>query len=63
MSLRHFHIVFIAASLALMVFLLGWAARQASAGVLPLDVAAAGAGGLLALVPYLGWVLKTKAVR
>ncbi len=63
MSLRQFHIVFIVASLALMIFLLGWAFHQAASGPMPLSVAAAGVLGLLALVPYLGWVLKTKAVR
>ena len=63
MSLRHFHIVFILTSLALMVFLLGWAFHQAASGPFPLGVAASGGLGLAALLPYLTWVLKTKAVR
>jgi len=56
MSLRHFHLVFIAASLALMAFLLVFARQQSA--ILP---GVAGALGLFAMIPYLAWYIRGKA--
>lgn len=56
MSLRHFHLVFIAASLLLMGFLLSFA--RSHGAVLP---GVAGALGLFAMVPYLAWYIRGKA--
>jgi hypothetical protein len=57
-SLKHFHLFFIACSLTLMVFLTVWANGQAAAGQpWPAFKACAAAGGALSLA-YLGWFLR-----
>jgi hypothetical protein len=57
-SLKQFHLFFIACSLALMAFIGAWTRAQAAAGQAWPGVNAAGlAGGLLAL-GYLGWFLR-----
>lgn len=58
MSLKHFHLFFIACSLTLMAFLLAWTRVQAAAGQPWLGLSAAAAvGGTLGLA-YLAWFLR-----
>lgn len=58
MSLKNFHLVFIAASLGLMAYLLYWARQRAMAGESQWLATAAGAGGLAAGLGYLRWFLR-----
>ncbi len=53
MSLKHFHLVFIAASMTLFAFIAHWFRAQAS-----LPGMLASAGGLAAATGYLGWFLR-----
>ena len=55
MSLKHFHVVFIACSLALMAFLLTWTRAQAAAGTPWPGFQASAAVGLAASLAYLAW--------
>lgn len=58
MSLKHFHLFFIACSIGLMVFLLTWTRGQAAAGQ-PWPVFAGFAwAGAVASVAYLAWFVR-----
>lgn len=57
MSLKHFHLFFIACSLGLMAFVLTWTRAQAAAGVAWPGFQAAGLAGAALGLCYLGWFL------
>lgn len=58
MSLKHFHLFFVAAALALMAFIAHWARAQAASGADQWGAALAAILGLAAGVPYLVWFLR-----
>lgn len=58
MSLKHFHLFFIACSIGLMVFLLTWTRAQAAAGQPWPGFAAAAWVGAVASVAYLAWFVR-----
>jgi hypothetical protein len=58
MSLKHFHLLFIACSLALMAFILTWTRAQASAGEAWPGFQAAAVCGMAASLAYLGWFVR-----
>jgi len=58
MSLKVFHIVFIAASIALMTFLSAWAWRMGQIGLPHPGLLASGVTGFALALAYLGWFVK-----
>lgn len=58
MSLRHFHIVFIACALALLAFMTAWSGARGFPAL-----CAVGAAGLALGLPYLYWFLGQAAPR
>ena len=58
MSLRSFHLLFIAASLALMAFVTVWSGRQYLSGNDHLGSAAAAAALFLGGLAYLPWFIR-----
>lgn len=53
MSLKSFHVVFIAASISLMGFLAAWSGKQSAAGLMAVSIL-----GLAASLGYLAWFLR-----
>lgn len=58
MSLKHFHLVFIAMTLGLMAFLAYWSRLMWLDGAPQPGMAAASAAGLAAGLSYLAWFLR-----
>ncbi len=58
MSLKHFHIVFICASMALMTFLGVWGYKMGRMGMPTYGLLACGLAGFGASLVYLGWFVR-----
>ena len=58
MSLKHFHLFFIAASLTLMGYVLWWTRQQAASGLYWPGSTVAAALGSAAGLTYLAWFLR-----
>ena len=58
MSLKHFHIFFIATALSLMAFIVHWARGQAASGADQWGVALVAILSFAAGLPYLIWFLR-----